>query len=503
MAQALYRKYRSRSLKEVVGQENIVEALSRALETKKISHAYLFTGPRGVGKTTVARILAHEVNGLAYDSDNMPIDIIEIDAASNRRIDEIRDLREKVKIAPVQSKYKVYIIDEVHMLTNEAFNALLKTLEEPPEHVIFILATTDSHKIPDTILSRTQRYNFKLAQQDDVVGLLKNISSKESIPIDDSALKVIAGQSGGSLRDALSLLDQIRHSSADIITEDEALEVLGLASAQQIEELANNIDSNDLSACMSIVENLRSRNISPTQISLLLANEYRLKLVRSTTLSIKEKAITNLLSSLITVEQSPRPELALEIAIINYLIESKEDTNNIPEKNIKLTALDNQPGLTISKPVATKKKTEPAKNEELNLEKITQKNIQSNELNEELWQAMLEDIRGTHNTLYSVLRMSKFNTDNLNQGVINLEFAFPFHQKRMSDSKNQQVVLEKLSERGCTGYEIVCMVNGIQEKAVEELKSFAVGSNENTKQPEVSSGFVNIKDIFGSVEVLE
>ena len=138
MAQALYRKYRSRSLEDVVGQQNIIEALNRALETNKISHAYLFTGPRGVGKTTVARILAHKVNNLDYKSDNMPIDIIEIDAASNRRIDEIRDLREKVKIAPVQSKYKVYIIDEVHMLTNEAFNALLKTLEEPPEHVIFI-----------------------------------------------------------------------------------------------------------------------------------------------------------------------------------------------------------------------------------------------------------------------------------------------------------------------------------------------------------------------------
>jgi DNA polymerase-3 subunit gamma/tau len=161
MGQALYRKYRPREFNDVAGQAHIITTLMKAIETNKISHAYLFTGPKGVGKTSVARILAHLVNGLNYDDDQSDIDIIEIDAASNRRIDEIRELRERVYIAPAMSKYKVYIIDEVHMLTKEAFNALLKTLEEPPEHVIFILATTDTHKLPETIISRTQRFTFR------------------------------------------------------------------------------------------------------------------------------------------------------------------------------------------------------------------------------------------------------------------------------------------------------------------------------------------------------
>ena len=158
MGQALYRKYRSRSLIEVVGQEHIVSTLQNALKSRQISHAYLFSGPRGVGKTSVARILAHEINELPYKDDSLELDIIEIDAASNRRIDEIRDLRDKIHIAPTSGKYKVYIIDEVHMLTKEAFNALLKTLEEPPAHCVFILATTEAHKLPATIVSRTQRF---------------------------------------------------------------------------------------------------------------------------------------------------------------------------------------------------------------------------------------------------------------------------------------------------------------------------------------------------------
>ncbi len=503
MAQALYRKYRSRSLQDVVGQDSIVEALSRALETKKISHAYLFTGPRGVGKTTVARILAHQVNELPYDSDNLPLDIIEIDAASNRRIDEIRDLREKVKIAPLQSKYKVYIIDEVHMLTNEAFNALLKTLEEPPEHVIFILATTDAHKIPETILSRTQRYNFKLAKEKEVIGLLSNIAQKENINIDDSALAVIAGQSGGSLRDALSLLDQIRHSSAEIITESEALETLGLASKQQIQELATQIDSKNLSECINIIDDLESRNISPVQIASLLSDLYRQKLLLGKSLSNKDKLVTDFLSRLIEIEQSPRPEIALQIAIINYLIESNSITDESAkaDKHTKLISLDNQPSLTITKPAPERIKQKADIKPSITAK--PEKTVNNTELNEDIWSAMLEDLRSTHNTLYSVLRMSTFNSENLNDGVINLEFAFPFHQKRMSDSKNQQVILEKLSERGYNGFEIVCMVNNNRAKDIDEPKSFSVAAVESSQVNEASGGFNNIKDIFGSVEVLE
>src|SRR5438309_4013586 len=211
MGQALYRKYRSKNFGEVVGQDHIVNTLSKAIQSGRISHAYLFTGPRGVGKTSVARILAHEINKLPYTDDSAYLDIIEIDAASNRRIDEIRDLREKVYAAPANADFKVYIIDEVHMLTREAFNALLKTLEEPPAHVVFILATTDAHKLPETIISRTQRFTFRPVAKAMVAELLGTIARAEDIAADQEALELLAEHGEGSIRDSISLLDQARN----------------------------------------------------------------------------------------------------------------------------------------------------------------------------------------------------------------------------------------------------------------------------------------------------
>ena len=204
---ALYRKYRPSTLAEVVGQTQVTDPLTKSLKQGKVSHAYLFVGPRGCGKTSVARILAHEVNGFKYEIEDNYVDIIEIDGASNRGIDNIRELREKVAIAPTSGKYKIYIIDEVHMLTKEAFNALLKTLEEPPKHAIFIMATTDAYKVPVTITSRAQVFTFKLADNKVMFDFLKDVANKEKINISDDAIKVIVKRGGGSFRDSLSLLD--------------------------------------------------------------------------------------------------------------------------------------------------------------------------------------------------------------------------------------------------------------------------------------------------------
>ena len=224
----LYRRYRPLTLSDVVGQEQVTEPLVNSLAANRVAHAYLFVGPRGCGKTSVARILAHEVNGFSYTLEDDYVDIVEIDGASNRGIDNIRELREKAAIAPTLGKYKVYIIDEVHMLTKEAFNALLKTLEEPPEHVIFIMATTDVYKVPITITSRAQTFTFKLADADTMFKHLKVICEKEKIQISDDALRVVVKRGGGSFRDSLSLLDQISTLSSGEITKELVVSAMGL-----------------------------------------------------------------------------------------------------------------------------------------------------------------------------------------------------------------------------------------------------------------------------------
>ncbi len=239
--QALYRKYRPQTFGEVIGQEHITRAIENQIASGKLSHAYLFTGSRGIGKTSVARIFAKAVNcennkngspcgecatckRLEKEND---INIIEIDAASNNRVDDIREIREKVKFMPVGAKYKVYIIDEVHMLTDSAFNALLKTLEEPPSHVIFILATTEVHKLPATILSRCIRFDFRLLSVDELTKLLADIFTEEGIEYERDALRAIAASGEGSVRDTLSVADCIVAYSGNKVTKADVQKVLG------------------------------------------------------------------------------------------------------------------------------------------------------------------------------------------------------------------------------------------------------------------------------------
>lgn len=306
MSQALYRKYRSRSLDEVLGQDHVTSILRRALEKGKIAHAYLLTGPRGVGKTSVARILAHEINDLPYDEDATHLDIIEIDAASNNGVDDIRALREKAQIAPVSAAKKIYIIDEVHMLSKPAFNALLKTLEEPPAHIVFILATTDVDKLPATILSRVQQFYFRPISTEVMTRQLMNIAEQEGFRIDEAAARMIAERSKGGFRDGISLLDQLSALAVadEPLTTDVVANYLGLSDQRTLEQLLDMYQAGDGAQSFTVLQRLTDEGADPTVVSRQLLSLLRARLHQ-------QPELIHLVRQLIEIDKHPHPDLKL------------------------------------------------------------------------------------------------------------------------------------------------------------------------------------------------
>ena len=280
MTKALYRKYRPLKLADVVGQDDTIRQLQTQLTNQKISHGYLFVGARGCGKTSVARIFAHEINHFDYQLEDNYVDIIEIDAAVFTMVENIRELRDKAMLAPTTGKYKVYIIDEIHMLSKNAFNALLKILEEPPEHIVFIFATTNPEKIPATILSRVQIFHFKLADKSIMQPFLEGICQKEGINIEKDALSLLIEQGGGSFRDSLSILDQLSNLHADkstLITTEEVSSALGVPKQVLIEELLASYEQENIDQIRSLVEELinqgnKAEGIATSLIKAIMQN---------------------------------------------------------------------------------------------------------------------------------------------------------------------------------------------------------------------------------------
>ncbi|MFS0865612.1 DNA polymerase III subunit gamma/tau [Fredinandcohnia sp. 179-A 10B2 NHS] len=300
--QALYRVFRPQTFQDVVGQEHITKTLQNALLQEKFSHAYLFSGPRGTGKTSAAKIFAKAVNcerspvsepcnecaSCKGITDGSISDVIEIDAASNNGVDEIRDIRDKVKYAPSAVRYKVYIIDEVHMLSIGAFNALLKTLEEPPRHVIFILATTEPHKIPLTIISRCQRFDFRRITTQAIVGRMKTIIGEQSVNVDDQALYVIARAAEGGMRDALSLLDQAISYSDDEVKLEDVLVITGAVSQSFLTNLVRAIRDRDVQNALKTLDDMMDHGKDPVRFIEDLIFYYRDMLLYQTAPQLEE-----------------------------------------------------------------------------------------------------------------------------------------------------------------------------------------------------------------------
>lgn len=513
MGKALYRKYRSKSLSEIVGQEHITTALKNSLKNKTISHAYLFTGPRGVGKTSIARILAHEVNGFEYDESKTYMDIIEIDAASNRRIDEIRDLRDKVHTSPTQGKYKVYIIDEVHMLTKEAFNALLKTLEEPPAHAIFILATTESHKLPDTIISRTQRYSFKPVEVNQAIEHLKTIAEAESFDIHEDAYELIVHHGRGSFRDSISLLDQLSNSQGKV-TIDTVRNALGLATDESIDTIITAVFTADISLLSETLEHLRQNSIQPAQTAQQLAIKLRAILIANDP-NYSAEGICNLLRKLIDVAPAADQNAMLEVVLFEAALQNNSKSTapvapaSSPDKKPikKASPIESKP----QKPSAPKEENNTLKPKEIKTahndesSATSKKNaksesptpspatIQTQEAPDEVWRNVMADLKKSYNTLYSVVRMAQTT---LEDGSVELVVQFPFHQKRLSDNKNKQIIIDLLEKHSGAKYNVVSKTDS------QSTKSKAPTAK-NDKTTTEKDGISNVTNIFGGGEVLD
>lgn len=442
MSQALYRKYRSRSLDEVLGQDHVTSILRRALEQGKIAHAYLLTGPRGVGKTSVARILAHEINHLPYDDDSSNLDIIEIDAASNNGVDDIRALREKAQVAPVSASKKVYIIDEVHMLSKSAFNALLKTLEEPPEHVVFILATTDADKLPATILSRVQQFFFRPIPTEIMTRQLMNIAKKEGFAIEEDAARLISERSRGGFRDGISTLDQlsILATSDQPLTANMVTEYLGLSDATMLGNLLDSYPSDDNEKVLNIFQELENSGANSVVVSHQLLSIARNRLR-------KNPNLVGLVQQLIEVDRHPHPDLKLLTIFMNSNSQPTEKPA-APKKNITQAATQKpaekptpiksvEPAKPTEKPIEKEKKpAEPAK-------KLAAKPKKTDAPLELNWEKVIERAKEKSLGLASLLQKSQWSFDG---EKLTIYAGSAFYKKKLDDAKNKPLISEIISE---------------------------------------------------------
>jgi len=537
----LYRKYRPQSFSDLIGQSHIKEALLSSLKNGKISHAYLFSGPKGTGKTSTARIFAKAVNCRAASNKGSDIskfgepcnkcdsclaitngshlDLIEIDAASNRGIDEIRELREKIKLSPSAGRFKVYIIDEAHMLTHDAFNALLKTLEEPPSHAIFILATTDPQKIPATVASRTTHFQFKIPSTGEIKEKLASIVKAENWQMASEALDEIAKSASGAFRDAEVLLENIA-SIDQKATREKAQDILGKSNIGDSSGLLLLLESgkgreaivklneylgkggNVRAICESILETLRKILLfkaGAEQVLEPISEQERQALEDLSAKISKERLmkLTNLFNRAIDdLRETTIPQLPLEMAIIEATLDNSQDVAESPSPSPKVEEVKNEAEAKEKEPEEPKAQSavkEPLENgrekEEKSLEGNDKKIKQSDEKIlkkiENNWGLVLKNAKSANSPLVPFLKEAK--PIDLEDGLLTIEFAFPFHRQKAEDRKYRETIEEALEKITS----LPLRFKGIISKTPREIKRV---------EPKEQREEVDPVEVFGKLE---
>ncbi|MBN1915401.1 DNA polymerase III subunit gamma/tau [Candidatus Dojkabacteria bacterium] len=519
----LYQKYRPGRFDEIVGQDWISKVLKKALKDGKHSHAYLFSGARGTGKTSTARIVAKALNCLNL-KDGEPcnkctvckavnegrfLDIFEIDAASNRGIDEIRELKERVNFAPAEGRNKVYIIDETHMLTTEAFNALLKTLEEPPQHAVFILATTEPHKIPLTIISRTQRFDFKLANDEDLKKRIQLILKKEGVKMDEGAVDIIINGGGGSFRDAETILEKVIRSAESLknrsITLDEVRQILGLTDERAVQSMMKSLVLCDLDSAFSVLYEINSQGLSLIQFLKQLL-EFGRVLIHNKIESKKNaigidfdlkdlvKMIRILSECAVQMKAATIQILPLELAIVDICGYKKDNPGiqkgegkapfriNTTEKKAAIEEFSIKKNSSVTE--ETSRKKEKDKNITVSKQEQEQEQEQSESISEgksdehpvaeikkikKMWDKFLEEIKPHNNHLQAFLL--KAEPSEIKGDKIILKVPFKFHKSRIEEHASRKVISEVFKALINVSLVPSCIIEeGLRSEIAEEEK---------------------------------
>lgn len=524
--QTLYQRFRPRNFKEMVGQEHVTRTLKQALMRQKVGHAYLFTGPRGTGKTTTARILAKAVNCLDLKEGEPcnvcepclrieaggSLDVVEIDAASHRGIDEIRELKENVRFLPAEEKYKVYIIDEVHMLTGEAFNALLKTLEEPPASVIFILATTEPHKVPLTIISRCQRFDFRFLGVEVISRYLKEVASQIEVEAEEKALNLIARLAKGAMRDALSLLDRaLAYASGPKLTLEETLEVLGILPEDALFELMDKLAQKETGDALLLLNELLDRGKDESKVigelmehcrKLILVRDKKsrpylnlpaadLKRLAEQAAKIEPAFIWQAIDVLKEAEKELRwtenQRLILELALLSLASPAVSSEKTQEEKEVKAEMRQKIEAKSEAKTVA-KEKAPAAKEKEKREEKKPLFEAGSGASDKEKWEKLLAAVKKRRIITYAFLREGRLIKLEPEQMVIGYPPENSFHKGKMEEKENREILEECIREiYGVALKPVLIKLNGEEVKTEAERQEAESAAEKTEKKAEIKT----------------